>query len=641
MKSVPLGETAQLVFTARGRNDDRPNTQCVLKIERKDDRRVIERGIDISVDEGRAVHRWKGAGLDDDELQFEARCEVWHEDQVVSEDEVRVFRRTLEVTAIDEDGQPIEGARCRLKQTLHQDVAAQWKLDPRRTVEAETDAQGIAKLEFLPGNEDFELSWRAPHELVKWSPNNGWKREATLRNTGFRATLSHPATGDSTAWVNEPEDHEDDDPYALFGPKVELQFEGKLNDDSIAADEYVYCRVSRNVGSERLDHDGPKFGKTPLPSRASLLHRIKLDADGKGKVPLHLGHGGGDVFTIEVGSTRACEDDRATITTRRHLHVELTFGTRPPDDIAALTKHVQTSLADAFIDVDIDPARYEKDSNKLSVVTQAEWQSLGLPPNDLPELSLVEEGHGGPSTKVKADGRARLAPLVFNVLYERKTKNHSVRWSGNNSRWIKFPVSLREGNWIAFPPTMPVEERATYRTMKAVRIEGHAMPVSKADWEEDAERKRFRFTLSPEVHGKRAISKAAFKLHYISPVGGSVGTRNIVLAWGPKTTLPQLGHALVHEIGHVYGVADPTKAPPGPKMNYQYAYTRHGHNGEHCRYRLPKKHYDAPNYGDLLDKKKVHGHCVMWGGVGPKFNYARAARFCPDCLRHLRAAKID
>lgn len=661
MLCVPLGEPARVLVGARSAVDDAPNATGEVTFRRRDTRQQLGPTRAVEIQDGRGELAWIADGLEDDELACIVDFLVFIADEPVCQGAFRVFRRELTVVAKDGEGSPIEGARCRMVLTPHGDAALQYDMPDPRTLEIESNADGEVVFPLVPG--EIALEWLSPYEEVQWPVDRGPEREVVLRRVEFVARFSGPMEGEHVAWVNEVPDPED----PLLGPVLRLEISGvEPDDDGVAkgAGADVYVRVKRDAGSERLDAEGPRVGTRPLTAGAHALSRVRLDDHSRAEFELHLGHGGGDTFTISIGSTPQCQDAEMNVTTWRRLYVTLYFAYEPDGaEVDAMQQHVVEAFEPSNIEVCFEDHVVDALDDTVVVVSRDHLTRMGLSTGPLENFSVYMKDYDeqAPNKRVDKlelelpepvqDGRARINVVVVNGNLLRHNRKVELKWRGRSSGWRPFPVAKHEGFWVPFffdddpdaPASTSLAPAARDHGRMEAYISGFYEPqrLTAEDVEIDTAKKKFRITCALDRVETRTRVEATLHFYWLDPLGGSSTGSRIALTWGSTATPASVGHALVHEIGHsLHQAAVGLRNFPGVVTAHPNTYKGKQHRGPHCSTGLSAKDKASDDYQKLTMKGR-HAACVMWGGVSPRFDYDKAKHFCPHCTRFLEAAKVS
>lgn len=178
----------------------------------------------------------------------------------------------------------------------------------------------------------------SPYQLEGWTKEKGRKREATVTRKPYKATIlspTKPSGGSKTAdkdgklmWFVNLEAGANSPKNAGSTLEVEIGPDG--NDPSVtrAGDPiFVKCTFSktgkRTSPKQQLLAEGVE-GWAESDEGKTFKGQVKVAADGgRAKLKLELGNGGGEAWTVEVGQTDACTDDKLELVTWRRVYVQV------------------------------------------------------------------------------------------------------------------------------------------------------------------------------------------------------------------------------------------------------------------------------------------------------------------------------
>ena len=120
--------------------------------------------------------------------------------------------------------------------------------------------------------------------------------------------------------------------------------------------------------------------------------------------------------------------------------------------------------------------------------------------------------------------------------------------------------------------------------------------------------------------------------------GGVQGVTNVAtITVSPKSTAAAIACTVVHEIGHILGLAvSSEKRANGQVVMNAKHYEGHGGNGNHCKHNVQNP--DAPAGVPYRPPENANPLCVMFHATVPE--HMPQARFCPTCLGHLRRRPV-
>lgn len=212
------------------------------------------------------------------------------------------------------------------------------------------------------------------------------------------------------------------------------------------------------------------------------------------------------------------------------------------------------------------------------------------------------------------------------------------------ARWAPAPFFLR-GLWLHRPASpalglsfecqSDVRENATWKEplhQSAQRIDDRTVAIhlghpALADW------------LGRLGDGDLFTLKLKLDLRVIGlDRGGVRGTTNVAaITFSPESTAAAIACTVVHEIGHILGLAvsSEKRANAQVVLNAKY-YEGHGGNGNHCKHNVQNP--DAQAAVAYRPPENANPLCVMFHATLPE--HMPQARFCPTCLGHLRRRPV-
>jgi hypothetical protein len=432
----------------------------------------------------------------------------------------------------------------------------------------------------------------------------------------------------------------------------------------------VFVKVTRaDTGSARVGDDSPALNHRPLTPGAALTMQVPLGHDHRGRFDVTLGVGGDDVVTIAIGSTPDCLDAEIEVTTRRRVLVHPMFTWKPDQaEVGQMQQRVLDAFADSGVELEFQPVTelQQGDVPSFCFTTGDHVRAMGYRTRldeytahqaDFDEanpMAVIDRPENVLTQRVPADGRSHLLFVVANAIVWKVKRKVTLSFRGKSSGWKKFPVAKHEGKWVPrfFDDADDADPRGTFLQRPSGAL---------GDWEAgrkeqpaglgtfgldevevDEAKGKYRITLDDDAIGTFTPVRVEFAFYYLSGLGGSSTGPRVSLVWGGSDTPVKVGHALAHEIGHSLHQTVVTldgRRHPGLTTAHPYAHTHKHYVGSHCSAGISPSQRAQDDYGKLT-LKGIHGTCVMWGGVGPKFDFAKAPRFCPDCLRFLRATGV-
>lgn len=313
VQKVVAGKDAHLALKVKGKFKD--GTAAQFEVFKAADDSSIET-IDGKIEKGKATTTWSAVGPDEEGTERTHRVYyvVTVEGEKTTSPELEVYHDTCEVTSQDADGNALPDVKFTLrvmqgKKKVHE-------------VKASTGSSGTFAVPNLPPG-DLEVEWRSPARLVEWTEEKAKKRTAKLKKA-FRAQLVWPPAGDThKQWVNLPASKAQPDQGSKLKVRVKVHDEdgpSKKGDEVFLKLEYPEEGLSKRREPAR----GVKGGGLQAWSNPMLGVTKAVGADG-GEVEfeVELGKAGGDLVTLHVGGTEACEDESVDVQNWRKLYYHL------------------------------------------------------------------------------------------------------------------------------------------------------------------------------------------------------------------------------------------------------------------------------------------------------------------------------
>jgi hypothetical protein len=615
-----------------------------------------------------ATAEWTARGIEKDKLQMTVFYEVKAGDlKGESLEEIVIYTPQIEVMA-KEDGsnKALPLVLCTLKVTPDSRYtipdASPWKGKVSTT--KRTDETGKTVFDNLPPG-DYELSWRSPFSLVKWTKSSGAEREAQVKR-GVKAVFVYPQPGKHIQYVNLPAAAENPEqgPALTVRAKVDpVLGEGRAGD-------VIYCKATYgDENSDRNDDPKPEFEGKPGTKKEVYTEKKELENDnGTVSFSLNLGVAGGDKVTLELGGTEACEDQKVEICTWRQLAIcpvlpaadyPLPGGTFPGSVVDLVTKVFEPvyikPVFEPAVTVLPDPSW---DSYKLVEVGPDLAEKLGLPRGKV----YFHKANSSPAEKYKKafttpppDENPRVYIVLGYTIY---------REQGGCDVRLNFEMTSDDSGWIdAKGSILPIDPtgQPSFGYDKKWDAGGGKKGAIEPDWVQiDQKAKRVRLILPKDSENDPGTIASAenpvkIKLNlktYAYAAGGYITDRDwIAVMYRGESNggVQKFAYALLHELGHSMDqAAFEVKSMPGMTHDHPYHYgdsskndsNNHGHKGPHCRFGLPAGKESEPSYPKLLEEG-IHGACIMYGGVGPKTDYGKTLQLCETCQKYFRAWHLN
>lgn len=656
-----------------------------------------------AVRDRKATCTWTASGP----TAAESGCSVYYrvtagDLRAVAPAEIVVFRDRLAVTALKSAGGPPQpGALVALKVTVdpHYTPPSGARSFPRERLLRAND-QGVTVFDNLPPGR-WELSFRSPFHLVRWTVPTGPAREAVVERL-VRGEFVFPDPSGLTNGVHKQWVNLTTDPTAVValhadhGPVLAVRARVKPDNGPGRTGDRLYMKAVFGTDNSLRNDPAPSFEGTPGGKGVTVPAVSKaLTADGGEVVfTVHLGLAGGDAVTLHLGGTPLCEDASITVLNWRKLHIH---PVRPrdyalpndqlPDPVKRL---METHLRRGFIEPEFEGATALPDNGGGYVVPaditrhypqlpqgvgllffstspeKALFSANSNAPRFPPRIHLVlghviakksVETHTFSVTSARSpwrpsssglqfypvpfDGEPLLGEVAAEVPRREKTRRAIVRYTSPSSGEPK-PVygEVGTGEWLdAIPAVGSHVEIAGQR---------YALPDTAVEISED----KLRYRIQLPRDAARALSSrtpgtVTLRIACYSFLGGSSTGNWLSAVWLGANGNEKGAITLLHEIGHCIGLApNDGAAYPGLPGTHDETYglgattdtEQHGHEGPHCAVGLTTAQKATPRYATLVDSGR-HGHCIMFGGTGPKTRI-NTLKFCDKCLPYLRATRI-
>lgn len=331
MHFAELGQDVQLTATIPKRFTNYQNAELSLALARGGTARLF--GTRVRLTNGAGTCRWKATGLEPADLSAVVDV-TWTGLGLFSNrtvlDQVFVYRSQVELLAVDDNDQAIEGAVYKATMRVHPQYSGEVG---QVQLSGQTDSQGRAVIANLPPLESLEIRWKNPNLLSNWVTADGFteygaKRKAALQ-ANYRAQLVGVTANESlTRYVNVPRDADD----SGAGRLVTIRAKVHPQDGGGRAGDRIWARVKWHEDNCTRIADAPRLEGQSLVELAgrNLTEYVvekQLGADG-GEVVFNFecGVAGGDRFSLWVGGDQYAEDDGPVlITTKRKLRLEPYF----------------------------------------------------------------------------------------------------------------------------------------------------------------------------------------------------------------------------------------------------------------------------------------------------------------------------
>ena len=518
--------------------------------------------------------------------------------------------------------------------------------------------------------ETLIVQWDKPYEVDSWLEGSdvaGRTRHAKLKKAKIQPKIVKPAPGNDEikAYVNLPIGTGDT--------------HGKVISIDVAADSGAegtyYIKVT--AGDENVQHDDAKntglmsqgitgFNRSGKVTKGSR----KLNSKGEDSFSVNLGHCGGDLFTIEIGATDACQDHKLVLRTWRRLYVQLSIPTGmeiPPLD------RVEDAYKDGFVEIDwYKTLSFDKSSHSGLAEHFYEGGHFYAWLEDKDFLVVrqqkIDTIHKALFEPAPIAPKASLSVVVCHCMYMNESKKereykfealadaHEGEWFDKSfCKWvdvkpaIPFPTHRLNGEEAVREPTWFGQDDQ-YQWM---------LPKSnvwvKTKTEYGIDEVAYRIAIPDEAvlelaQEGRWIKVAVYEYHIDEAGGTSSGNYitqpiNFSLNDNFKAKRNQLFlDNLAHEIGHsVMMVSFPDHGLPKGLQEHDRKYPRGdanqlaSHFGPHCATGLSATDFNEIFTNPSRIKDRTECKCIMYGEEGEH----KDGKFCPECVRVLKAVEMD
>jgi hypothetical protein len=485
-----------------------------------------------------------------------------------------------------------------------------------------------------------------PYRVVSWDkggPSEGREREATLKKVNRKARFTGPVPepidmgGPKRIWVNEG------------GSEVTVGLKGEPGEPiyiKVTLDKDNFEGDPAKVISEFLDH------KTETKDGCDVISgRLTAgETDGKARFYVDMGQAGGNLVTIEIGTTEGEVDALHALQSWRRIYVSMLYSEYL--DVPNIAKASQAlHKAYVFVMPAVDPIRIADDKKNSQW-----WYSIKLP-NGESRRRLTAGTHNAQTLYQLAmkdvDSKVKENTLV--LCFADTTFDWTQAISAGS-------INLNEGNvqQVAWPGQGNV---AGFK----VRLAGAHIPLQWWDGSGSiqalvgSENQEVRFPDETLLERSNLYSGFDVKLSdnaYSQIVAGGTITlvykyrladtaQGFAMVAYPFTAISTRGSlsdrvsmTVAHELGHAMGmsaiyVKHPSTGVPQQQVatglkEHPYFYIERGHLGPHCGFGVAGSTFNSDK---LL--RGAGGKCIMFGEVGEEMDTYGA--FCPDCETHLKA----
>lgn len=518
--------------------------------------------------------------------------------------------------------------------------------------------------------ETLIVQWDKPYEVDKWLEGSdvaGRKRKAQLKKAKIKPKITKPAPGNDEvkAYVNLPVGTGD-----THGKVISIDVAAEDG-----ADQTYYIKVT--AGDENIQHDDAKttglmsggitgFNRSGKITKGSR----KLNSNGEDSFSVNLGHCGGDLFTIEIGGTDACQDHKLLLRTWRRIYVQTSIPTGmeiPPFD------RVEDAFKDGFVEIDwYKSVSFDKTSHSglASHFYEGGRFYAWLEDKDFLVVkdSTIDEIHNALFERSPIAPKASLSVVVCHSMYFGESKKereykfealseaHEGKWlNGDTCKWVDVKPTL------PFPTHRLSGEASVQEPAWFGKDDQYMSDLAQSDvWmktktEFGIDDVAYRIAI-PDLAARelaqegRWIKVAVYEYHMDEAGGTSKGhfvtqPINFSLSDKFKEKRNQIFlDNLSHELGHsVMMVAYPDHGLPKGLQEHDRKYPRGdtlqlaNHIGSHCATGLSATDFNEIFTTPARIENRTECKCIMYGEEGDH----KDGKFCPECVRVLKSAEMD
>ncbi|HBP19165.1 MAG TPA: hypothetical protein DEA08_15430 [Planctomycetes bacterium] len=630
-----------------------------------DGKEILKDEITLSGDKGTSVKKLpKQTG--NFPLTYEVTCEIEVGGEKVSPSPSFAARAgSITVCAVDEEGYDgaFDGMGLPYAYFQMQGVEGRFMLGAM---------DGLHEFKILGSHpETLVVQWDKPYVVDSWEEGSdieGRTRKAKLKKAKIKPKIVKPAPGNDEikAYVNLPSGTGD-----THGRVLEIDVTAEDG-----ADQTYYIKVT--AGDENAQHDDAKntglmsSGITGFNSSGKVTKGSKkLNSKGEGSFSVNLGHCGGDLFTIEVGGTDACQDHKLVLRTWRRVYVQLSIPTgmeTPP------LNRVEDAFKDGFVEIDW----YKKvtfDKTTHSGLAKHFYEGgrfyAWLEDKDflLVKAQTIDEVHNALFEPSPIAPKLSLSVVACHCMWWGESKKereykfeafadaHEGTWHDGSGPWkwvdvkptLPFPTHRLNGDHAVQEPTWFGKD-SEYQWL---------LPQSnvwvKTKTEFGIDEVAYRIAIPDEAVAELAqegrwIKVAVYEYHMEEAGGTSKGNFvtqpvNYSLSDKFKDKRNQIFlDNLAHEIGHsVMMVGYPDHGLPSGAKEHDRKYPKGdadqlaSHLGPHCATGLGDPDFQEIFTTPSRIEDRTECKCIMYGEEGEHKN----GKFCPECVRVLKLIKME
>ncbi len=667
---IPAGKKITLKTKVRGDIEEVTSVTFKLYSLRGKKKEELDT-VTADVVDGIAEAQWEATGPDEaKEMSLTVCCDVEAGETKAQLEPIVVFFDHIKVVAKDakNSSDPLPLALCKIEMEIDSRFSMfrdhPWWGKKSRVLRADENGE-ILFDNLPPGN--AKLSWRAPFKLKKWTKKTGAEREAQVERK-FIAKLLNPKAGTALQrqFVNLSPSPTD----SSRGSDLLLRVGADPAFSASRAGDKVYLNVKCDPeNSDRNDDPKPVVEEKELKKGKEIkLDKAIAEDGGFAEFRFNFGAAGGDKFTISVGGTDDCADLELQVETWRKVWIvpvrpSLSFPLEKNHLPEAIRAKSQKAFDAAYIELAFEPA--------ITVNPDDDWYGYKLvicDPDTSETLGLARKTHYFHRTYSPPHPHYRKKFLAGDAPPDREPRfylllGHGI-YSESNGYHATLEMEEPETDWFDVAVSLLPVDPAGEPIVKGSGLsrwedtQGNSGEVTDAFIEVNQQERKLKVKLPTDeigAPGNLASKENPIKLRlslrsYGFMAGGAIpGCPDwLSICWRGDEVLAA-AYTLLHEYGHAMEQAVGPAAMekmPGLSLNHPHTYgmntehpKQHGHQGPHCNFGLTSGDAGKANYADLI-REGIHGSCIMFGGIGPKTDYAKALQICEHCLPYFKAWKL-